>query len=72
VEWYKAFGGTGGDRGQSVQQTSDGGYVIGGITSSYGAGDYDVWVVRTDAEGNKLWDSTLGGSGICGGDILAR
>jgi outer membrane protein assembly factor BamB len=63
VTWERVFGSpVGEDRGQSVQQTSDGGYIVGGITSSYGAGEYDVWVIRTDSDGNKLWDGTFGGS----------
>jgi hypothetical protein len=60
--WDKTFGGESEDRGQSVEQTSDGGYVIGGITNSYGAGEYDVWVIKTDANGNKIWDRTFGGA----------
>jgi hypothetical protein len=55
------FGGSGDNWGYSVQQTSDGGYVVMGSTSSYGAGNLDVWLVKTDASGNKVWDKTLGG-----------
>ena len=54
VAWSKAFGGLGGDYGYSVQQTSDGGYIIAGITLSFGAGFRDIYVIKTDASGDTL------------------
>ena len=47
----KTFGGSGSDYGFSVQQTSDGGYIIAGFTGSYGAGNTDVYLIRLDSEG---------------------
>lgn|GEM_PF-6252744 len=59
--WQKTFGGKKWDNGHSVQQTSDGGYIITGRTKSYGAGDADVWVIKTDAQGEAVWRKTYGG-----------
>ncbi len=70
--WDKTIGGSGADNLTSVQQTSDGGYILGG-TTSYGnisgdkteadKGGFDYWVVKLNANGSKAWDKTLGGSG---------
>jgi hypothetical protein len=60
--WDKLFGGDSHDRGESVKQTSDGGYIITGSTESYGAGNRDVWLIKTDSNGNLVWDKTYGDS----------
>lgn len=58
--FYKTFDGPGNDVGRFVIQTSDGGYAIVGKTNSYGAGGYDAWLLKTDANGDTLWTKTYG------------
>ncbi len=62
--WTRTFGGSGIDDGYSVQQTSDGGFIIAGRTTSYGSGYYDVYLIKTDSIGDTLWTKTFGGSGF--------
>jgi len=58
---YCTYGGIGVDMAYSMAETDDGGYVLVGNTSSFGAGGYDVWLVKTDMFGNMVWDKTYGG-----------
>ena len=61
VVWQKTFGGSDDDRARSVQETIDGGYVVAGYTWSSSERE-DVYILKLDANGNKLWEKTFGGS----------
>jgi hypothetical protein len=61
--WEKTFGGSKNDWAYSIQQTSDGGFVFVGYTNSFNVAQDDVYLVKTDAGGNKKWEKTFGGTG---------
>jgi hypothetical protein len=61
----RTYGGSGIEgcqHGHALITTSDGGYAIATYTRSYGAGDYDWWLIKTDSEGNAQWNQTFGGT----------
>ncbi|GAB5563524.1 MAG: hypothetical protein Wins2KO_05870 [Winogradskyella sp.] len=58
-EWSKRFGGKSYDKANSLIATDDG-YLIIGSTSSYGKGNYDIYVIKTDKNGKKIWQNTYG------------
>ncbi len=60
IEWQKRYGGVGSDYFWDIKQTTDGGYIAVGGTDSFGAGDYDVWVVKLDSTGGVEWQKTYG------------
>ncbi|MFA4890892.1 MAG: hypothetical protein WC604_00860 [Candidatus Gracilibacteria bacterium] len=64
LEWDKTFGGSDYDMADSIQQTSDGGYIIAGGTISKGVGKMDAWILKLDSKGELEWDKTFGGSEI--------
>jgi hypothetical protein len=61
--WVQNYGGASFDFARAVIETSDGGYALAGVTESFGAGNYDGWLVKTDASGNVEWNVTYGGAG---------
>ncbi len=63
IQWQKTYGGSGWDSASSIQQTSDGGFIVAGYTNSFGAGYDDIWVLKLDESGNVQWQKTYGGSG---------
>ncbi len=68
LQWSKTFGGVGDEFASSIVKNSDGGYTLAGFTNSYGVGatiyglgEGDMYLVRTDSNGNLLWNKTFGG-----------
>ncbi len=62
--WRKTYGGVNFDIGTSMQQTSDGGYIISARTNSFGAGNMDAYLIKTNSLGDTLWTKTYGGLNI--------
>jgi hypothetical protein len=62
MQWNRTYGGTDWDVALALVQTSDGGYALAGWTMSFGAGNRDYWLVKTDAAGNMQWNKTYGGT----------
>ncbi len=60
IIWQKSFGGAGEELAFVVQQTTDGGYVVGAYAESFGAGMADFWVLKLDGDGKVVWQKTYG------------
>jgi len=62
AQWARTYGGGGNDEAWSIQQTSDGGYIVAGLTESFGAGSSDIWILKLSSTGTIEWQRTYGGS----------
>jgi hypothetical protein len=62
LEWSKCVGGTGQELAYSIAQTMDGGFVTAGLTTSFGAGDFDMYIVKLNSSGMLEWTRTAGGA----------
>ena len=70
IQWDKTIGGSSSDYLRSIQQTTDGGYILGGFSYSDKSGEktennrggIDYWIVKLNASGNIQWDKTIGGN----------
>jgi uncharacterized delta-60 repeat protein len=62
IQWSRAIGGTNNDEAYSIQQTSDGGYIVAGVTRSFGAGNYDALIIKLNSSGNIQWSRAIGGT----------
>jgi len=72
ILWEKTFGGTDHDSGYSVQQTSDGGYIVVGATGSVGLSWRDIYLLKVDSQGNLVWEKTFGGTKSTWGPSIER
>jgi len=63
VSWARLFGGSNDDAGKSLVISTDGGYAVAGHTLSYGAGNYDLFVLKVSSGGSFQWAKALGGTG---------
>ena len=62
--WTRTYGSSGDERAHSIQQTNDGGYIIVGYTNHLPGGDYDVYLLKTNSNGDVLWTRIYGAAGI--------
>jgi len=72
IEWQKCYGGTNSEEAHSIQQTSDGGYIVASVTNTNNNGDVtgyhggggDYWIVKLNSDGSIQWQKSLGGTGL--------
>ena len=62
ILWTRTYGGSEQDNGYSVQQTTDGGFIISGVYD-YGSSNASVFLIKTDSYGDTIWTKSYGGNG---------
>lgn len=72
IEWEKTFGDTDHDAGSSVIETIDAGFIALGWTQSFGRGDRNIWLIKTDSKGNEQWNKTYGSIGFNEGAYISQ
>ncbi|MBA3662608.1 MAG: T9SS type A sorting domain-containing protein [Bacteroidetes bacterium] len=72
IIWSKAFGGNAHDAGNAILQTSDSGFVVTGYTESFGGGNKDVLIIKTNKNGNTTWMKAFGGSNPDVGNSICK
>jgi hypothetical protein len=65
--WEKTFGGSGSEEAWDIRLTSDGGFIITGVTGSFGASFFDAFLLKIDKDGNKQWLKVYGGGSFDAG-----
>ncbi|MFW9993026.1 MAG: hypothetical protein ACFFD4_13365 [Candidatus Odinarchaeota archaeon] len=71
-EWNRSYGGTGSESIAAIVQLNSGGYALTGSTTSHGAGNEDLFLVKTDKRGNEEWNRTYGGGGSDWGSAIVK
>ncbi len=61
IDWQKTYGSASIDQARSILQSSDGGYIVSGITGSFGAGNLDLWLLKLNSDATVDWQNTYGG-----------
>ena len=63
IGWSMTYGGSNSDKAYGMIRTVEGGYALVGSTNSFGSGLINAWLVKTDVDGNELWNQTFSGLG---------
>ncbi|MBA7706328.1 hypothetical protein ES703_115180 [subsurface metagenome] len=72
IEWQKTYGGSVNDEAHSIQQTSDGGYIVAGETSSFGTDGGDIWILKLASDGEIEWQKTYGGDKVVSAPFIQQ